>query len=162
MCVIDYITWTTVQRDFTFKLLVDQTTSQLKRTENLAKIERDDSLVSMAIQRLNEVELIAEESIKTLKDIDLDCKYIKEGLYYQILNSPKGAEAAMVTKKPSPRLREHRMHILKKVQGVEARVKLTQLLAINESLDIQEDRLSRIKNELSGGTYATVPDDERK
>ena len=45
--------------------------------------------------------------------------------------------------------RERRVHVLKMAQSVELRVKLTQMLAINELLANSEDRLRSIRTGLT-------------
>ena len=172
MCVLDYVTWTTIQREFATKVAIDQTITQLKRVEALAKIDGDNQLLDISIQRQNETESIIRSIGTEMQDIVHDCKYIKEGLYYEILNSSKSAEAAEKTHKHSITVRERRMYalkrstasmcLLKRVQGVELRVKLTQLLAINELLEASEARIKSVKAGLTEINDKDLPDDDRK
>ena len=172
MCVLDYITWTTVQHDFATKVTIDQTITQLERVEALAKADGDNQLVDIAVQRQQETKSIARSIAAEMQNIAHDCEYIKEGLYYEILNSSEDIGATEKNRKHSIKVRERRMYalnrstasmyLLKRVQGVELRVKLMQLLEINRLLENNEERLKSIKVGLTEAANKDLMEDDRQ
>lgn len=167
MCVIDYITWVTVQRDFQTKIKIEQSIVQLERTDTLAQIERDDQLRAIVKRHIDQVKNVGTTTVAGIEQIQQNCEQIREGMYYDILVSKShdtGTESRHRDRTTSntdykQKKRASRIEMLKKVQGVDIRITLGQLMAVNALLITSENHLNTVMEELH--TFI-IPDKESK
>ena len=144
MCVLDYITWATIHREFQVKISIEQSLARLERTETLAKIERDEIISTAAHRHKKRIKDSATKMLSRTKSIKYNCDCIMEGMYYDILSRSD----SQTSNDPNQRKRDSRIEVLKKVQGIEIRMTLGRLIAINALLAENEQYLESLKKEL--------------